>query len=218
MDTRPERLLRVNELLTHEYGQRTWTPHHDPVSELILTILSQHTSDANSQRAFEALKTRYPSWREARDASQAQIAETIRSAGLANIKARRIKETLESVSREADLDLSFLRQLDLAAAKAWLQSLRGVGPKTAACVLLFSLGQPALPVDTHVYRVSRRLGLIEPRVTAEAAHGLLEQSLPPASVYSFHINMVTHGRQVCRAQSPRCGICVLQTECDYLSS
>jgi endonuclease-3 len=208
----------VNELLSQEYGQRVWRPHHDPVSELVLTILSQHTADTNSKRAFETLRAGFPSWQEVRDAPQDQIANAIRSAGLANIKARRIKETLEAVSREAGLDLGFLCKLDLASAKAWLQSLQGVGPKTAACVLLFSLGQPALPVDTHVHRLSRRLGLIEGRVTAEAAHELLEQSLPPSSVYSFHMNMVTHGRRVCKAQAPRCGLCVLHNECDYSRS
>ncbi len=215
METRCEKLLRVNELLNREYGERQWRPHREPVGELVLTILSQHTSDVNSHRAFESLRAAFPTWRAARDASEERIVEAIRSAGLANVKARRIKEILEIVSESANMDLSFLGQMELREAKAWLTSLPGVGPKTAACVLLFSLGQPALPVDTHVHRVARRLGLIELKVSAEAAHETLERDLPPTAVYSFHINTVVHGRRVCRAQSPHCGICVLQPECDF---
>lgn len=215
MEQKQEKILRVNELLIQEYGERVWKSRRDPLSELVLTILSQHTADINSHRAFHALREAFPTWQEVLDASEEKIAEVIRPAGLANIKARRLKETLRVVAREANLDLSFLATTDLAEAKSWLQSLKGVGPKTAACVLLFSLGLPALPVDTHVYRVSRRLGLIDSNASAEAAHEILEQSLPPSAVYQFHVNMVAHGRRVCKAQSPRCSICVLQPECDY---
>ena len=217
MDSRQERLQRVHELLIREYGRREWRPHRDPVGELIHTILSQHTSDVNSHRAFDSLRAALPTWQEVRDAPEGRIAEAIRSAGLANVKAQRIKRILQIISASANMDLSFLSQIGLREAKAWLTSLPGVGPKTAACVLLFSLGQPALPVDTHVHRVSRRLGLIEPKVSAEAAHEILERDLAPTTVYSFHTNMVAHGRHVCRAQSPRCAVCVLQPECDYFN-
>lgn len=218
MDEKQQKLLRVSRLLTQEYGEPQWKPHHDPLSELVLTILSQHTADTNSKRAFHTLRETFPTWQDVSDAPEERIAEAIRAAGLGNIKARRIKETLEAISHRNGWDLSILTAMDLAAAKAWLTSLRGIGPKTAACVLLFALGRPALPVDTHVYRVCRRLGLIGPKVSAEAAHELLERDLPPSSVYAFHINMVTHGRRVCKAQSPLCSICALQPECDYSNS
>lgn len=218
MGERQSKLLRVNQVLAQEYGERPWKAHSDPLSELVLTILSQHTADTNSKRAFQTLREIFPTWQQVRDAPEEQIAKAIRGAGLARIKARRIKETLEAISQRDGWDLGILADMDLAAAKAWLTSLRGIGPKTAACVLLFALGRPALPVDTHVYRVSRRLGLIEPTTSAEAAHEVLERALPPSSVYSFHINMVTHGRRVCKAHSPLCSVCVLQAECDYFGS
>lgn len=212
-----EKVMSVHELLLREYGHHEWHPHRDPLSELVRTILSQNTSDVNSDRAFSRLRGRFPSWEAVKDADLEEITEAIRPGGLAQIKAPRIRGALRTVAeKRGELRLDFLSDLQLDEARAWLESLVGVGPKTAACVLLFSLGRPVLPVDTHVLRVSRRLGLIEPRTTAEKAHQTLGAMLPEEAIYDFHLNMVSHGRQVCRVQRPRCDICVLAPHCDYL--
>ncbi len=212
-----DRLSVVHQLLLEEYGHHPWRPHRDPISELVRTILSQNTSDVNSDRAFARLQARFPSWEQVRDADPEAIAEAIQPGGLARIKAPRIKRALEAITEErGELDLGFLREMELDRAGAWLESLVGVGPKTAACVLLFSLGRPILPVDTHVHRVSRRLGLIEPHRSAEAAHEILRKMLRDGAIYDFHVNMVSHGRQICHAQRPRCEACVLAPQCDYL--
>lgn len=204
----------VVSLLAQEYGPRPWRARRDPVSELIFTILSQNTSDANSRRAFEGLLDRFGGWQAVASASVEELAHSIWVGGLARVKAPRIKHILNSIlERRGSLDLDFLRDMPLPEAKAWLREMPGVGPKTAACVLLFSLGRPALPVDTHVYRVARRSGLIDAKASAEEAHRLLEAMLPPDQVYAFHVNMVEHGRRICKAQRPRCVECVLQKGC-----
>jgi len=161
----------IIDLLRQEYGELRWRPHSDPMSELVRTILSQNTSDANSGRAFARLLVRFPTWELLLGADPTAIAEAIRVGGLARVKAPRIKASVEEVwARLGSFDLSFLAEMPLEEAKAWLRSLPGVGPKTAACVLLFALGRPALPVDTHVYRVAKRLGLVAPGVgTGNAA-------------------------------------------------
>mgnify|MGYP001037269894 CR=1 FL=1 len=207
---------RIIELLDGEYGRPRWQPRGTPLSELIATILSQNTSDANSGRAFRNLTRRFGVWERVAEAEVEDIAAAIESGGLSRVKAPRIKAILEMIRKErGGLDLEFLGDMPLPQAKAWLESLPGVGPKTAACVLLFSLGRPALPVDTHVYRVSRRLGLIENGATPAQAQGLLEAMVPDGAIYRFHVNMVAHGRRVCRAQRPRCGECVLVEVCRY---
>jgi endonuclease-3 len=161
----------------------------------------------------------YPTWEEVLDASEDELYEVIKPAGLGRIKAPRIQNTLREVlKRRGELRLDFLDDLPLDESKRWLTSLDGIGPKTAACVLLFALGKPAFPVDTHIHRVSRRLGLIGPKVSADAAHALLEATLPPEAVYEFHIDMIQHGRQVCQAQRPRCAKCVLRDLCDYYAA
>lgn len=206
----------VYELLIAEYGQPQWHPRADPLSELIGSMLSQNTSDVNSTQAFGNLMITFGSFEAIRDAPAEAIARAIKSGGLAQVKAPRIKRVLQAISEQAGgLDLDFLGGWDVARAKKWLRSLGGVGPKTAACVLLFSLGKPALPVDTHVYRVSQRLGLIPPRVTAERAHQLLEEMLAPDQVYPFHLGTIAHGRRICRARRPLCLDCVLRQYCDY---
>lgn len=211
--------LAVHELLRKEYGPRTWQPTEGPLDTLVSVILSQNTSDTNRDRAFERLRRRFPTWEEVRDAEVAAIAEEIRPAGLSQTKAPRIKEALQTIGREQGrLSLDFLADMELEEARAWLTSLNGVGPKSAAIVLCFAFGRPAFPVDTHVHRVSGRLGLIGPRVSREKAHALLEEMLPPQIYYEFHLNLIAHGRKVCRARQPLCALCVLREQCDYLGA
>src|SRR5436190_2608261 len=206
-----EKISAVHERLVETYGRLTLAPGGDPLDELIGTILSQNTSDVNSGRAYARLRAFYPSWEEVLDTSDDELYEAIKPAGLGRIKAPRIKNTLREVlKRRGELKLDFLEQLPLEESKRWLTSLDGIGPKTAACVLLFALGQPALPVDTHVYRVSRRLGLIGERISAEAAHRLLEAEIPSGEMFNAHMLLIRHGRVICKALRPRCDSCPLE--------
>lgn len=203
-------------VLDATYGPKEVDPDHDPLGGLVGTLLSQATSDINSGRAYDSLRAAFPTWEEVLNAPEEAVADAIRSGGLANLKARRIQETLGAIlETRGDLDLAFLANLPLAEARKWLTNLPGVGPKTAACVLLFNLGRPALPVDTHVHRVSRRLGLIGPRVSAEAAHDILQAQLAPDRIYDFHVNCILHGRRICHAQRPRCTLCPLTSACAF---
>ena len=196
------------------YGEPVWRPHGDPMTELVLTILSQNTSDSNSGRAFMRLRHRFPTWEALLDAPVAEIEQAIAVGGLARIKAPRIKAALEAVhEKRGSFDLEFLRDLPLDEAKAWLRELKGVGPKTAACVLMFALGRPALPVDTHVHRVAQRLGFVPAKATAEQAHDILEGMLAADEIYAFHISLIKHGRRLCRAQRPLCAECPLLDGC-----
>jgi len=207
---------QVIRLLDQEYGCMPGRPRLDPLSELVATVLSQNTSDVNSGRAYRNLVSVFGSWDRVADASVDDIAVAIASGGLSRVKAPRIKAILQRIRDErGSLDLGFLADVPLPQAREWLQSLPGVGPKTAACVLLFSLGRPAFPVDTHVYRVSKRLGLIENGLSPAGAHLVLERLVPQDAFYRFHMNMVAHGRRVCRAQRPRCRECVLKEVCVY---
>ncbi len=207
-------IQEISRLLAREYGRPVWQARRDPVSELVAVILSQNTSDVNSQRAFENLIGSFGRWEDVAKASAAEIERVIRSGGLSRVKADRIRKILQTILKQRGaLDLSFLASMPLEEAKAWLRMLPGVGPKTVACVLLFALGRPAMPVDTHVYRVSRRLGLIGKGVSVERAHEILDGIVPPEDVYAFHINMVKHGRKVCRARRPDCPGCVLRGLC-----
>ena len=210
------KIQKALEALGAFYGELEWRRRLDPLSELILTILSQHTSDANSFRAFDEMRRRFPIWEEVRDAPVDELADSIRSGGLANVKAPRIQEVLRQIGDErGELNLDFLHGMEPGEARAWLSGFKGVGPKTAACVLMFACGMPVLPVDTHVYRVSRRLGLIDERASAEKAHVLLEEMLSPDQRYPFHVYAITHGRQVCKAQRPLCEACVVREWCSY---
>ena len=214
-----EKAREIGELLEQEYGRPAPRRRLSPLDELVLTILSQHTSDMNSDRAFAALKERFDSWEAVRDAAVDQIANAIKSGGLARMKAPRIKELLLRLDTErGSLDLDFLHDMELEEARSYLLTLGGVGPKTAACVLLFSCGKPAFPVDTHVHRIARRLGLIGPKATADEAHRLLEEMVPPDEVYTFHVNLITHGRRICKAQRPLCEQCILAPRCDFFAS
>ena len=207
----PDEIVRR---LAPVYGEPVWRPHGDPMTELVLTILSQNTSDTNSGRAFMRLVRRFPDWQLVMDAPASEIEREIAVGGLAKQKAPRIKASLEAVwAARGSFDLEFLREMPLDQAKRWLRELKGVGPKTAACVLMFALGRPALPVDTHVHRVSQRLGLVPEKATAEKAHDILEALLESEMVYPFHILLIKHGRRLCRAQRPLCGQCPLLDGC-----
>ncbi|MFH1560323.1 MAG: endonuclease III [Chloroflexota bacterium] len=201
-------------LLEREQGVAEWAPRYDGISELIYTILSQHTSDLNAQRAYQSLLDTFGTWEQAAQADPEVIARAIWVGGLSRVKAPRIKAMLQAIQeKRGNLDLSFLKGMPLSEAKAWLRHLPGVGPKTAAIVLCFALGMPAMPVDTHVYRVSKRLGLIHSKATAEQAHDLLEAAIDPEQVFAFHVYLITHGRRVCKARRPLCQECVLNGGC-----
>ena len=202
------------EALGPEYGPIEWVPRYDPASELVYTILSQHTSDLNSGRAFESLMAAFGSLDAIADAPVETIEDAIRMGGLAKQKAPRIRSIIRQIREEVgSFDLSFLAEMPLDDAKAWLKRLNGIGPKTAAIILCFSMGLPAMPVDTHIFRVSKRLGLIGPKVNADKAHDVLEPMVPPEDVFAFHMYLIRHGRRVCKAQRPRCAECVLAPRC-----
>jgi endonuclease-3 len=207
----------IHERLIQVYGHPEWRPHLDPISEVVSTILSQNTSDGNRDMAFGRLRTRFATWEMVRDAPVEAIEAAIRPAGLAPQKAPRIKQALLFISEQrGELELDFLKKWPVDQAKAWLTQINGIGPKTAAIVLLFSLERPAFPVDTHIHRVTRRLGLIGPDVSATEAHDVLEDLLAAAWYYPFHLNVIRHGREVCRARvPPKCKICPLQAWCDH---
>lgn len=206
----------IHERLVQAYGQPTWRPHLDAISEVVSTILSQNTNDGNRDRAFNQLRAAFPTWEMVRDAPVEAIAAAIHPAGLAPQKAPRIKQALQFITTQrGTLDLDFLKDMPVQQAKEWLMQIKGIGPKTAAIVLLFALGRPAFPVDTHIYRVTRRLGLVDPRASVEKAHEILEQLLDPEMYYPFHLNVIRHGREVCQARKPRCAVCILKDWCDY---
>ena len=200
--------------LSNYYGPRPWYPRNEPLKELIQTVLAQHTSDLNAERSFGALWNAFGSWDTIANGDVAAIAESIRSGGLAQQKAPRIRAILQEIfARRGDFALEFLKELPFSEALHWLTTLHGVGPKTARCVLLFALGFPCIPVDTHVHRVARRLGLIGSRTTAEQAHDVLEGMVAPEQAYLFHVYLIEHGRKVCKAPRPRCPECPLQQGC-----
>ena len=208
------KLGQILDLLKRQYGIPEWRIQHDPISVLVQTILSQNTSDVNSGGSFQSLLASFENWEGVAGADVDTIVYCIRRGGLERIKAQRIKQALKEIVRKRGrLELDFLNQLTLSEAEAWLQCLPGVGLKTARCVLLFSLGMPALPVDTHILRVSRRLGLISSRASLAEAHRALGEMVPPEDVYQFHVLVIEHGRRTCLARRPRCRGCVLRNIC-----
>jgi endonuclease-3 len=221
-------LGRVYETLLATYGEPQNEPDYDPLGGLIGTILSQHTSDINSERAYRQLVAAFPTWEEVRDAPTYKVAEEIKSGGLANIKSVRIQDVLHTLTEQQQAQggtqtLAAYLYDELAkrsTAEGWryLRELPGVGPKTAACVLMFNLDRPSMPVDTHVHRVGQRLGLIGPAVSADQAHVLFARVTPPEWVYPLHVNLIRHGRQVCHARRPECSRCPLSSECAYVGS
>ena len=210
------RALAIYHRLLEVYALPEWRDPLPALDELVSTILSQNTNDRNRDVAFNALRARFATWEQVRDADPGAVIEAIRPAGLANQKGPRIQEALRFITRERGaLSLDFLAEWPVSHARDWLSSIHGVGPKTAAIVLLFCFGMPAFPVDTHIHRVTRRLGLIEPKVSREQAHDRLASLLDPADYYSFHLNVIRHGRQVCASRAPRCEVCTLRDLCDY---
>ena len=202
--------------LIRAYGERAPRPQADPLDELIGTILSQHTSDTNSGRAYARLRSSFPTWPDVLAASEADIADAIRVGGLASTKARRIKDCLALLAgRYGEPTLRALAALDDATAASALTAIPGVGPKTAACVLLFALGRAVIPVDTHVHRVTRRLGIVTADASAEDVQRVLESLFPPDPFicYNLHVGLIAHGRQVCRARNPACATCSLANLC-----
>ncbi len=205
----------VHRRLVKQQGRFVPKPQRGPLDELIMTVLSQHTSDVNTERAFASLKSGFPKWDQVMDASTPEVADAIRSGGLADQKAPRIKRILEEiVTREGRADLSRLTSLPDHEVEAYLTSLPGVGPKTAACVLVFSMGRHAFPIDVHVHRIALRLGWISPKTTAEVAHKELTPRVPPELRYELHMKLIRHGREVCVARMPRCTDCVLFDLCE----
>ncbi len=206
----------IHRRLIDAYGEPTWQPYYAPLDELVLTLLSQNTSDLNSGRAFKALKARYPTWQEVANAPVIELADTIRSGGLADRKAPRIQAILRRICAErGEYNIDFLADLPVEEATRWLCSFDGVGHKTASIVMLFCFGKAAFPVDTHVGRVTRRLGLAEPKASEEKIKGLWESLVPPEQFYVLHVNLIRHGRQICHAARPECARCVLLDVCAY---
>jgi len=200
--------------LTNSYGPFPEEPRLDPAHELTFTILSQHTSDINSERAFQGLMNTFGDLMSVAQAEVSEIEQAISRGGLAKIKAPRIKAILNRILElNGSLDLSFLSEMPLQEAKTWLRQLPGIGPKSAGIILNFSLGMPAMAIDTHIYRVCQRLGLIGKKVTVDKAHELMEEAVDPEQVFTFHIAFITHGRQICKAQRPLCEECLLAKHC-----
>jgi endonuclease-3 len=214
-----DRTRAVHQRLLDVYGYPTWRNPLPPLDELVSTILSQNTNDVNRDVAFNALKAAFLSWEAVRDASEQDVIAAIRPAGLANQKGPRIQAALRDITEQrGDLSLNFLRDLDAEQASQWLQGFKGVGPKTAAIVLQFSLDKPAFPVDTHIHRVTGRLGLRPPKMSAEKAHKHFEALLPPEAYYPAHLNIIRLGREVCHARTPDCPACPLKDLCDYYAA
>lgn len=210
------KLEEIEHRLVEAYGKPENTRDEDPVAQLVNTILSQNTNDTNRDLAFRRLRDRLPTWEEVRDADTEVVVDAIRPAGLANMKGPRIQGALRYITEHlGELSLAPLADWPVDEAKEWLSEIKGVGPKTAAIVLLFSFGKPAFPVDTHVHRVTKRLGLIGPKVSREKAHEVLEGLVDPEDYYSFHLNLIHHGRQICVSRDPHCWECFLRDLCDY---
>jgi len=216
MNRLAQRALKIHERLLEFYGEPIWRNPLPAIDELVSTILSQNTNDINRDRAFNALRARFGTWEEVRDAQTGDVVNAIRPAGLANQKGPRIQQVLRSITEErGSLDLSFLEKLTVEEARAWLTRFNGVGPKTAAIVLCFSLNKPAFPVDTHIYRVTGRIGLRPEKMTVEQAHPYLESLFPPETYYAAHLNIIRLGREICQARRPRCEVCPIVKLCDY---
>ena len=217
----PDHMLRLRAAAVHQclldfYGQPTWRPALSAVDELVSTILSQNTNDRNRDMAYNNLRSHFPTWEAVRDAALVDVIAAIRSAGLANQKGARIQGVLREITAErGSLNLDFLRGLPREEALAWLKRFKGVGPKTAAIVMQFALGVPAMPVDTHIYRVTGRIGLRPEAMTVEQTHPQMEKLLPPEAYYAAHLNLIRLGRELCHPRKPDCPACPVHELCDY---
>lgn len=188
----------------------------DPVSQLVATILSQATTDLQTARSFEKLRRRYPTWEQVRDARAGEIARQIKGSGLSRQKAPRIKAALQDITHERGrIELDFIKALPVPEAFRWLTRLKGVGPKTAAIVLLFTFQKPVFPVDTHIHRIARRLGWVPHNASAEKTHQIVQPLVPRRAHYRLHVNLIRFGREICIARMPRCEICPLTDLCEY---
>lgn len=214
-----EQATAVHQRLLVFYGTPEWRNPLPPLDELVSTILSQNTNDTNRDRAYLGLRAAFPTWEAVRDADGQQVIAAIRPAGLANQKGPRIQAVLREITAEVgELSLDVLKPMTADQASAWLQRFNGVGPKTAAIVLLFSLDKPAFPVDTHIYRVSGRLGLRPEGMNADHSHHHLEQLFPADAYYAAHLNLIRLGREICQARKPNCLACPLKDLCRYALS
>lgn len=210
------KIKRIITTLEQYYGIPEAKGFLEPLDELIFTILSQNTNDRNRDRAWDNLKKTFPNYESILNTPQKFLRDTIRVAGLAEQKSKSIISTLKKLKKDyGKLSLKFLKNYDKEHARRFLLTLKGVGPKTAACVLLFSLKKPAFPVDTHIYRVSKRLGLLPARTNPEKAHLIMEQNVPEKKYISFHINLIHHGRKLCHPSRPKCSVCPVRKFCNF---
>lgn len=211
-----KKIRQIDRLLEENYGRRIQTRSKDPLTELIMTVLSQNTNDRNRDRAFESLKRSFPTWQQTAEASPAKLASAIRVGGLAGIKANRILNMLRDIHKvHGSYDLDFLKSWSDAKIRDYLLAIEGVGPKTAACVLAFALGRDVMPVDTHVHRVSGRLGILPEDHSADKAHAYFLEFRGAVNLYQLHLNLIEHGRKICHARNPQCGACQLKRHCRY---
>ena len=216
MNDLKKRAIAIHKKLLEAYGEPIWRTPLPAIDELVSTILSQNTNDINRDRGFNALRSKFPTWEAVRDANVQDVINAIRPAGLANQKGPRIQQVLRAITEErGSLNLDFLAGLPVEEARAWLTKFNGVGPKTAAIVLCFSLNMPAFPVDTHIYRVSGRTGLRPEKMSVEQAHPHLESLFPPETYYTAHLNLIRLGREVCGARKPNCPNCPIIKLCEY---
>jgi endonuclease-3 len=208
------KVRKVTLLLEKQYGIPRRKDSGDPLDILIETILSQNTNDRNRDRAYQRLKTRFPHWQDVLEAKTKSIVSAIRSGGLAEQKAKRIREILYWIKkREGKLSLSFIKRMDSEEIKKTIGALKGIGPKTVHCLLLFGLGREAFPVDTHILRIGKRLDFIPERMDAEKAHEWMVPFIPKGRSLSLHLNLIRFGRSVCKAKNPSCNTCFLIKEC-----
>ncbi|MBT3321942.1 MAG: endonuclease III [Anaerolineae bacterium] len=211
-----KKALETHKRLLEKFGEPIWRNPLPAIDELVSTFLSQNTNDINRDRAFDSLRVKFPTWEEVRDAPENEVIEAVRIAGLAKQKGPNIQRALRQISEErGELSLEFLKEMPVEDAHAWLIKFKGVGPKTAAIVLLFSLGMPAFPVDTHVYRITGRVGLRPEKISVVKAHPFLEEIFPPETYYAAHLNIIRLGREICKARKPNCAECPLLEICNY---
>ena len=216
MSNLKKRAIKIHRTLLDAFGEPIWRNPLPAIDELVSTILSQNTNDLNRDRAFNSLRAKFPTWEAVRDAKEEDVINAIRPAGLANQKGPRMQQVLRAITEErGSLHLDFLADLPIEEARTWLTKFNGVGPKTAAIVLCFSLNMPAFPVDTHIYRVTGRLGLRPERMSVEQTHPHLESIFPPETYYAAHLNIIRLGREVCKARKPNCPRCPINKLCEF---